>query len=249
MIRSANPTLKGDIFRDEARAAQYPMEAMTVQGTATKAFILAAIAVATAAFTWREAFSGNLGLVYPLTMVGTFGGLIMALVTTFKKNWAPVTAPLYAGLEGLALGGISTIFEIRFPGIAVQAVGLTLAVFFGLLLAYKSGFVQATDGFKRGLFAVTAGIALFYLVEFVLGLFHVRIPMIHESGPVGMAVSVVISIVAALNLIIDFDFIESGARARAPKYMEWYGGFALLVTLVWLYMELLRLLSKMRDRN
>jgi uncharacterized YccA/Bax inhibitor family protein len=170
-------------------------------------------------------------------------------VTAFKKAWSPYTAPLYAAAEGLALGGISTFFEMRFPGIAIQAVGLTMAVFVGMLLAYKTGMIQATDRFKRGVVAVTAGIAIFYLVQMVLGLFHVAVPAVNGSGPIGIAVSIGISIVAALNLVLDFDMIESGAQARAPKYMEWYGAFALLVTLVWLYLELLRLLSKLRSRD
>jgi uncharacterized YccA/Bax inhibitor family protein len=249
LIRSANPALRSDVFTAEGRAVGYGPESMTVQGTATKALALLLLLILSAMYVWREAFAGNTALVYPLMMGGVFGGLVVAIVTMFKKAWSPVTAPLYAILEGLALGGISTTFEMRFPGIAIQAVGLTMAVFLGLLLAYKTRMVQATDGFKRGVFAVTAGIAIFYLVELGLGFFGVHVPFIHESGPIGLAVSVGISIVAALNLIIDFDFIETGARQRAPKYMEWYGAFGLLVTLVWLYLELLRLLSKMRSRN
>jgi uncharacterized YccA/Bax inhibitor family protein len=248
MLRSANPALKGDVFSAQGRAFGVGDEAMTVQGTATKSLLLWMVLAVAAAYTWRSAFAGD-GMVGPLTMVGTVGGFIMALVTTFKRDWAAVTAPLYAALEGLALGGISSMFEMRFPGIAIQACGLTMTVFLGLLVAYKTGLVQATDRFKKCVFAVTAGIAIFYLIEMVMGLFGVHLPMIHQSGPVGIAVSVGISAVAALNLVIDFDFIEYGARQRAPKYMEWYGAFALMVTLVWLYLELLRLLSKLRSRD
>jgi len=250
VLRSANPALRGDVFASEGRSVGFAQqEVMTVQGTATKSLALIFVLMVAAAYTWREAFTGNGEMVYPLLMVGTIGGFVMALITTFKREWAPVTAPIYAVLEGLALGGISTMFERRFPGIAMQAVGLTMAVFMGMMLAYKTGLVQATDRFKRGVFAVTAGIGIFYLVQMVIGLFGVHMPFIHESGAIGVGFSVVIAAVAALNLIIDFDFIESGARQRAPKYMEWYGAFALLVTLVWLYLELLRLLSKLANRD
>jgi uncharacterized YccA/Bax inhibitor family protein len=249
MLRSANPALKGDVFRSEARVQAFGTEAMTVQGTATKSLILVGLMIAAAAYTWQQFFAGNVAAVMPLTMVGVFGGLIVALVTTFKHSWSPVLAPVYAVFEGLALGALSAMMEMRFPGIAIQAVGLTMAVFAMLLVFYKTGVITASDRFKRGVFAATGGIMLVYLVQMILHLFHVDIPMIHSSGPLGIAVSVAVSAVAALNLVIDFDFIEQGARSRAPKYMEWYGAFALLVTLVCLYMELIRLLGKLKSRD
>ena len=247
MLRSANPALRGDVFR--AEAGYGVQETMTVQGTATKAMILLSLLTLSAFFTWREFFSGNTEMVMPMMMGGVIGGFVVALVTTFKREWSPVLAPIYALLEGLALGGISAFMEMRFPGLAIQAVGLTVAVFAGMLVSYKSGLIKATDRFKRGVFAVTAGIAIFYFVELILSFFHINVPMIHESGPVGIGVSLVVSAIAALNLIIDFDFVEQGARGRAPKYMEWYGAFGLLVTLVWLYIELLRLLAKLNSRK
>ena len=160
-----------------------------------------------------------------------------------------MTAPAYALLEGVVLGTFSALLEMRYPGIAIQAVTLTFGVLFALLLAYRSGLVRATENFKLGVFAATGGIAIFYLIEFVLGFFHVQFTTINSSSPIGIGFSFVVVIVAALNLVLDFDFIENGARAGAPKYMEWYGAFGLLVTLVWLYFEILRLLSKMRSRQ
>jgi uncharacterized YccA/Bax inhibitor family protein len=165
-------------------------------------------------------------------------------VTIFKKNWSPFTAPIYALLEGLALGGISAVFEKTYPGVAIQAVGLTLGTLFVMLLAYKTGMIRATQSFKIGVIAATGGIAVFYLVEMVLGMFfHINVPAVNGSGPWGIAFSLFIVIIAALNLVLDFDMIETGVSAGAPKYMEWYGAFALMVTLVWLYLEILRLLG------
>ena len=188
-------------------------------------------------------------MVLPFIMVGGIGGFVMALVTTFKKEWSAVTAPIYAVLEGLALGGLSAIFELRYPGIVVQAVALTFATLFCLLGAYKSGMIKATENFKLGVVAATGAIALVYLASWILSFFHVPMTFMTDSSPLSIGISVVIVIVAALNLVLDFDFIEQGATYGAPKYMEWYAGFGLLVTLVWLYMEILRLLAKLRERR
>jgi uncharacterized YccA/Bax inhibitor family protein len=184
-----------------------------------------------------------------LAIVGVIGGLVFALVTAFKKTWAGVTAPIYALLEGLALGGISAMFESKYHGIAIQAVSLTFGTMFVLLLAYRSGLIPVTQNFRLGVIAATGGIAVFYLVTIVLGFFGVHFTSVFGSGPVGIAFSVIVVIVAALNLVLDFDFIETGVRVGAPKYREWYAAFGLMVTLIWLYLEILRLLSKMRDRN
>jgi uncharacterized YccA/Bax inhibitor family protein len=177
------------------------------------------------------------------------GGLIAALVTIFKKSWAGITTPLYALFEGLVLGGLSAIFEAQFPGIVLQAVGLTFGTLFCLLLAYSTRLIRATENFKLGVVAATGAIALIYLASFVLRLFGINIPYIHDGGLIGIAFSLFVVVVAALNLVLDFDFIESGAANGAPKYMEWYGAFGLMVTLIWLYIEMLRLLSKLRSRN
>ena len=182
-------------------------------------------------------------------MIGSaIGGFVLALITVFKKTAAPITAPLYALVEGVFLGVLSAMFEILYPGIVFQAVTLTFGTLLALLLAYKTGFIKATENFKLGVIAATGGIAIIYLATFVLGFFGINIPFIHGSGTFGIAFSVFVVIIAALNLVLDFDFIESGAERGAPSYMEWYAAFGLLVTLIWLYIEILRLLSKLRSR-
>jgi uncharacterized YccA/Bax inhibitor family protein len=204
----------------------------------------------TAAWTWSIYFkSGNAGAVAPLMGVGAIAGFIVALATIFKPVWAGVTAPIYALLEGLFIGGLSSIAEAQYPGIVLQAVGLTFGTCLALLLAYKSGLIRASESFKKGIVAATGGIALFYLVSILLGFFGVRIPLVYGSGPVGIIFSLVVVTIAALNLVLDFDFIEQGAAQGAPKYMEWYGAFGLMVTLIWLYLEILRLLMKLRSRE
>lgn len=175
--------------------------------------------------------------------------VIVGFVTIFKKEWAPVTAPAYALCEGLFIGGISAIFEMRFPGIVMQAVALTFGTLFCLLMAYKSGVIKATENFKLGIVAATGAICVIYLVSFVMGFFGASIPMIHSSGPMGIIFSLVVVTIAALNLVLDFDFIEKGATMGIPKYMEWYAAFGLVVTLVWLYIEILRLLAKLQSRR
>jgi uncharacterized YccA/Bax inhibitor family protein len=176
-------------------------------------------------------------------------GLVLALFTIFKKEWSAFTAPAYAVAEGLSLGAVSALFEVRYPGIVLQAVGLTFGTLAALLVAYKTGVIKATENFKLGVVAATGAIALFYLFGFVLRLFGITMPLIHSSGTFGILFSLGVVVVAALNLVLDFDFIEEGAARGAPKYMEWYAAFGLMVTLVWLYLEVLRLLSKLQDRR
>ena len=180
---------------------------------------------------------------------GAIGGFVVALVTIFKKEWAPVTTPMYAALEGLFLGAISAMYEKSYPGLPMNAVGLTFGCLGALLAAYSSGLIRPSENFKLGIVAATGGIALLYVVSMGLGFFGKSIPFIHDSGPLGIAFSVFVVGLAALNLVLDFDFIEDGARRGAPKYMEWYGAFGLMVTLIWLYIEMLRLLSKLRSRR
>jgi uncharacterized YccA/Bax inhibitor family protein len=225
-------------------------EAMTLSGTVNKTGILLLLCLMPAAWVWQK-FSAAQSpeAVYPYMIGGAIGGFVVALVTVFKKEWAPLSTPVYAILEGLFLGGISAVFEARFPGIVIQAVGLTFGTLFGLLMAYKSGLIRATENFKLGIVAATGGIALVYLAGFVLGFFGVSIPYIHGSGLIGIGFSLFVVVIAALNLVLDFDFIEQGAAMGAPKYMEWYGAFGLLVTLIWLYLEILRLLAKLRSRR
>jgi uncharacterized YccA/Bax inhibitor family protein len=227
-------------------------ESMTLQGTVNKTGILLLLAMLTAAFTWHMAFSGNLAGVMPLMWLGLLGGMGLAFVTMFKMEWSPVTAPLYALFEGLALGGISAVFDMRFHGIAFEAVCLTFGVLFVMLLLYKSGMIRVTQKFRIGVIAATGAIMLFYLIEMVLGFFHVGLGVVgavNGSGMIGIGFSLLVVGLAALNLVLDFDFIERGAQNNAPKYMEWYGAFGLMVTLVWLYLELLNLLAKLQSRD
>lgn len=249
--RSANPALNKKTFQNLAPSKTIG-ETMTIGGTVNRTFILLVLLVLTAGWTWSIAISRppeeSSAAVLPYMLVGLLGGLGVGILTVFKKQWAPFTAPIYALLEGLAIGGISAIFENRFPGIVMQAVGLTFAVLLALLLAYRSGLIKVTENFKLGVVAATGGIMLVYLASFVLGFFGVQMSFIHSSGPIGIIFSLVVVAVASLNLVLDFDFIESGAEHGAPKYMEWYGAFGLIVTLIWLYLELLRLLAKLRSR-
>jgi uncharacterized YccA/Bax inhibitor family protein len=245
LLRSTNPVLK-----EKAFAGAIPTgETMTIQGTVNKTGLLLLFVVATAAWTWGLSHSPTPEAAYPWTFGGAIGGFVVALVTIFKKEWAPISAPIYSLLEGLVLGGISAIFERSYPGIAVQAISLTFGVMFVMLLAYKLRIVQATRGFKLGVIAATGGIAIVYLINMAMGLFgHSQMSFLYAATPLGIGISLFVVIIASLNLIIDFDMIETGARMGAPKYMEWYGAFGLMVTLIWLYMEMLRLLSKVRRR-
>jgi len=245
LLRSTNPVLKESAF-----AGAIPTgETMTIQGTVNKTGLLLLFVVATAAWTWGLSHSPTPEAVYPWMLGGAIGGFVVALVTIFKKEWSPISAPIYALLEGLVLGGISAIFERSYPGIAVRAISLTFGVLFVLLLAYKMRIVQATRGFKLGVIAATGGIAVVYMINMVMSLFfHTQMSFLYAATPLGIGISLFVVIIASLNLIIDFDMIETGARTGAPKYMEWYGAFGLMVTLIWLYMEMLRLLSKIRRR-
>jgi len=229
---------------------------MTLNGTINRTGILLVCVIASAAWTWnlfiQAVQSDNAGAFAaggPWMLVGLIGGFICAMVTIFKKEWSPVTAPLYALLEGLALGGISAAFELRYPGIAIQAVGLTFATLFAMLFIYRTGIIRVTEKFRIGIFAATGGIAVFYLLEMVLSFFGVHFAAINGSGAIGIGFSLIIVGIAALNLVLDFDFIEKGVQYGAPKYMEWYGAFGIMVTLIWLYLEILRLLAKMNRRN
>jgi uncharacterized YccA/Bax inhibitor family protein len=242
MLRSGNPALRNDAFIS-TRAASGE-NAMTIQGTANKALILLGVAAIAFAWAWSRPSMG-LTLLLPALILG----FIASLVTIFKKEWAPVSAPIYAILEGVVLGAISMVFERSYPGIAKQAILLTFGVLFSLLAVYKSGLIKPTQNFKLGVFAATGGIGIFYLVSMIAGFFGVHFSILYGNGPLAIGFSVVVVIIAALNLVMDFDFIEQGAEQGAPKYMEWYGAFSLMVTLVWLYMEILRLLSKLQSRR
>ena len=244
-MRSGNPALHADTF---SRAPALPgVQQMTLGGTVNKTALSLFILLIAASYVWNR---GAEDPALPLWIIGgVVGGLIMAIATMVKKTWAPVTTPAYAALEGVALGGISVIFESMYPGLVSQAVFLTFGTLAALLLAYRSGLVKATENFKLGVVAATGGIALIYLLSFILGFFGMSVPLIHSSSTWGILFSMFVVVIAALNLVLDFDFIETGVERGSPKYMEWYGAFGLLVTLVWLYLEILNLLAKLQGRR
>lgn len=246
LYKSKNPALGENVFREAARVGTYS-ETMTIQGTVNKIGLLTLIVFTTALFTWKLFMdSQNVAAVQPFMIGGFIGAFIVALIIIFKKTTSPYLAPVYCALEGLALGGLSAFMESVFPGIVSQAILLTFSILFGLLLIYKFRIIRATENFKLIVGAATAGIAIFYMITLIAGLFGFNMPMVHESTPLGIGFSIFVVIIASLNLVMDFDFIEQGAEANAPKYMEWYGAFGLMVTLIWLYIEILRLLSKLR---
>jgi uncharacterized YccA/Bax inhibitor family protein len=254
IARTANPALNKNTFTTLRTSADG--HTMTLSGTVNKIFILLLLVVAGAIYTWRLAFEAintdsltASRAIIPWMIGGGIGGFIVAIITVFKRNIAPVTAPIYAVLEGLFLGGISAFLEYQYPGIVINAVGLTFGILFSLLVAYRSGLIKPTENFKLGVFAATGGVAVFYLLSFLFGLFGMPVGYLHNSSLFSIGISVVIIIIAALNLVLDFDFIEQGAASSVPKYMEWYAAFGLIVTLVWLYLEILRLLSKLASRN
>ena len=245
--RSGNPALNDNTFRNEGRVIG---QTMTLQGTVNKTGLLLSILVLTAMYTWNLFFqTGNPAAVMPIATGGAIGGLILALVTIFKKTWSPITAPIYAALEGLFLGGISAIFEYQYPGIVIQATGLTLGTLASLLILYKLGIIQPTENFRLMIVSATMGIAVLYFISMIMNMFgSTGIGFIHSNGLFGIGFSLFVVAIAALNLVLDFDFIEQGAEMGAPKYMEWFGAFTLMVTLIWLYLEMLRLLAKLLSR-
>jgi uncharacterized YccA/Bax inhibitor family protein len=250
-MRSGNPVLQDKVFQGLFAEG----ERMTINGTIAKTGMLLLLMAITAGWTWLR-FDGALAAgnpaaalaeISPFLWGGLIVGFVLAMVTTFVPRYAGITAPLYAIAEGFAIGGLSATFELRFPGIVIQAVALTFGVLAVMLLAYRAGWIKVTDKFRMGVVAATGAIALLYIVDIGLRAFtSIQVPFIHESGAMGIGFSLIVVGLAALNLALDFDAIDRGAEQGAPKYMEWYGAFGLMVTLVWLYLEILRLLSKAR---
>ena len=245
-MRSGNPALNSKTF-DEMRPATGQDE-MSLSGTVNKTGILLLILMVTASFTWEQT-AENPQLVSTWALVGGLGGFVTAIFTVFKKHYAPISAPIYAGLEGLFLGSISVLFEQMYPGIVIRAVALTFGVLFALLLAYKSGLIRATANFKLGVAAATGSVFFFYLGTWIMSMLGFSTEFFRGSGTLSIGISCGVVIIAALNLVLDFDFIEDASERGLPKYMEWYGAFGLMVTLVWLYIEILHLLSKLSGRD
>lgn len=238
-FRSGNPSLNKNTFKSFSVSAQ---EEMTLDGTVNKTGISLLILMFTATYTWN---SPSIGLM----IMGGIGGFIVGIITHFKRHLSGITVPIYAALEGLLLGGVSIMFEQLYPGIVSQAIFITFGILGSLLLAYKSGFIKPTENFKLGVTAATGGIAFIYLISWIMSFWGGSIPLIHSSSTFGIVFSIGVIIIAALNLVLDFDFIEQGVEMGAPKYMEWYGAFGLMVTLIWLYLEILRLLAKLNSQR
>jgi uncharacterized YccA/Bax inhibitor family protein len=243
----ANPTLTEKSF---IRAAQDGVGSvpMTVQGTVNKIIMLGGI-VLVSAFAGAMLIIANPTLLMPAMIGGAIGGMIIALVLAFKQHLAPTLAPIYAVIEGVFVGAITLFFDSMYPGIALSAVLLTFAILSAMVGLYKAGVIKATPTFKRIVFSATAGIALFYVISMVLRLFGIQMPLIYDSGMFGIGFSLFVVGLAAMNLVLDLDRIEEGAAYGAPKYMEWYCAFGMIVTIVWLYLEILRLLAKISSRD
>lgn len=240
MFRSGNPTLSEKLFQ-QSDGTITAGEKMTISGTVNKIGILFLLLMIGASISWympSQLFMWG----------GAIGGFIVAIVTVFKKEWSPVTAPLYAGLEGLFLGAISMVYASAYDGIIFNAVALTIGIFAAMLMIYRSGLIKVTQKFRMGIIAATGGVALVYIASIVLSFFGINLSLVTGTGWIGIGFSLLVIVIAALNLVLDFDLIDKGAEAGAPKYFEWYTAFGLIITLVWLYIEILRLLSKLQRR-
>ena len=240
-MRSGNPALQASTFKKHLTSSVE--NKMTLSGTVNKTGISLLLVIISAGYTW-----GNPSMHIMMIPAGIVG-FILALATVFKPTIGHITVPAYAVAQGILLGVISMYFNAMYPGIVVQAVFLTFGTLGALLLAYKSGLIAATENFKLGIAAATGGIAILYLINFIMGFFGSGIGIISSNNNMGILFSGFVVVIAALNLVLDFDFIEEGAEMGAPKYMEWYGAFGLLVTLIWLYLEILRLLAKLQSRR
>lgn len=251
-MRSSNPAMTEKVFqRAGGTISGIAAEGnvMTINGTLNKVGIMLLLVVGAAAYTWNMVTGNNPGSAGTLAIVGAIGGLITGMVTVFRPQSSPVSAPIYAILEGLFLGSITAIINQQYPGIAFQAVLLTIGTLFTMLFLYRSGRLRATPRFRRGVIMATGAIFFAYLISFILSLFGMPVGFMHSAGPLGILINLAIIVVAALNLILDFDFIDRGSKMGAPKFMEWYGAFGLMVTLIWLYIEFLRLLSRFAARD
>ncbi len=245
--RSGNPGLNDSTFTRVPRVG-FGEQPMTVAGTVNKSFLLLVVMMVCALWPWSQASAGNIQAVGGLVTLGAIGGFILALIISFKPTTAPYLAVPYAALEGVVLGAISAMFEARYPGIAIEAIGGTFAVSFVMLVLYRTRVIRVTDRLCAVVMGAMFGIVLLYVGAWILSFFHVVVPFINSGGPLGIAFSVFVIGVAAFMLTLDFDMIERGAAAGAPQYMEWYGAFGLMVTLVWMYVEMLRLLAKLQQR-
>ena len=250
LFRTSNPAMKDSVFSKIATDSS----SMTIRGSVNKTLILLALAIASGAYTWRV-FTTSIdpNAFVPWMFGGMIGGLIMSLIVIFRPKTAAWAAPIYAIFEGLFLGAISAWFEYsfgaQFPGIVLTAVAITALTLLVMLMLYRSGIVKMNNKLRGGIITATGTVALFYLVTLVMSLFGADTTVVHGSGMLSIGISVVIVIIAAMNFLLDFEFIEKGSAAGMPKYMEWYGAFGLMLTIVWLYLEILKLLAKLANRS
>lgn len=250
--KSSNPILKEKTFSKES--AFSTTQSMTVKGTIEKTGLLLFIVIISAMYTWKMFFnSGDLeNAMSSMTgwiMAGALGGFAVAIAIIFMKKYSGFLAPVYAMLEGLFLGAISALFESMYPGIVMNAVLGTFVTFLLMLFAYRTGLIKVTEKFKSIMFIATSAVAVMYLISWIGSMFGLEMSFIHGNSLMSIGISLVIIVIAALNLLLDFDMIEKAATMGAPKYMEWFGAFGIMVTLIWLYLEILRLLSKIQSRN
>ena len=248
LFKSGNPALTKDTFKEIEKAAKGD-NVMTLQGTVNKTAILLFAVIIPALYTWNL-FTSTLDFatIMPYFWTGTIGGLVLSFVIVFNKDWSPFLAPIYSVLQGLCFGGLSAAINHKFPGIVMQALLLTFGICAILLIVYKLKIIKPTENFKLIVTSATGGLALYYLASFGLSFAGVELPFIHENNTGGIIFSLFAVVLASMNLVVDFDFIEQGAESNAPKYMEWYGAFGLMVTIIWLYVEILRLLAKSRKK-
>ncbi len=241
--RTSNPALNSKAFKKSKNDSLFLGKSMTIKGTVDKTALSLVLLIISAYYTYSNGMS-------EMIMIGLIGGLIVAVITIFKMEWSPYTVPIYAILEGLALGSISFLYNSQYEGIVLQAVALTILVLFSMLFAYRSKMIKPTENFKLGVFSAISAIILLYFISFIMSFFGSQLSLLDPSNSSFLSIGFSFFVVAigAFSLIIDFDFIEEGAEMGAPKYMEWYGAFGLLVTLIWLYLEILRLLSKLKSR-
>ncbi|MCF6367139.1 MAG: Bax inhibitor-1/YccA family protein [Bacteroidales bacterium] len=245
--KSSNPVLSKKRFENTQVFAQTSSEPMTLNGTLNKTLILFGLLLVTGTFAWNLTKTASFN---PMVLIigGAIGGLVLAIFTVMKPEKSPITAPIYALLEGLFVGALSAMYDTFLDGIVMQAIGLTLSILFIMLVLYRSGILKATPKFKKGVFIATGGVAFFYIINLIAGFMGGGISLFN-LGWTGIGISLVIVVIAAMNLIIDFDMIETGINSGQPKYIEWYASFGLMVTLIWLYIEILRLLALLANRS
>lgn len=248
-MQSNNPALNANTFNSRYTNVIGDNSVMTMNGTVNKSAILLAILIGAAIYPWYQIKTGNISMLMPMLLIGLIGGLVLSFVTIFKPSFSPITAPLYAIFEGVLLGAVSAIYDEKFHGIALQALMLTVGVLSLMLFLYRTKIIRVTEGFKIGMLCAMGAIGLLYFTNFILGLFGIHLSFMTDSSPLSIGLSCIIVGVASLNLILNFDVIETGVNAGSPKYMEWYGAFGLMLALVWLYMEILSLLAKLKGRD